>query len=89
MPALTQPRMPSSELHATAVPVEQRHAQLLLEPADARGDVGLHRVQLLRRPADSPRAGHGLEDLEFGCIHVGTSWGARRGGLGESHRWER
>ncbi len=48
---------------AAAMAVEQRAADLGLERLDARGDIGLHGVQLGRGAVHAPEPGHRLEHL--------------------------
>jgi hypothetical protein len=52
-----------------ALAQKQVDAEIFLELADARRDVGLHAVQLFRRARDAAFAHHGGEDAEIGKVH--------------------
>ena len=56
-----QPVPRLGQAHTTAVALEQREADLRLQRLDARGDVGLHSVQLGCRPVHATEPSHRLE----------------------------
>ncbi len=55
--------------HPAAMALEQRRVQLLLQHADARGDVGLHGVELGGGAAHAAQARYGFENAQIGAIH--------------------
>jgi hypothetical protein len=57
------------EMQALALAYEELDAQLGFELANARGDVGLHAVELFRRARHAAGLHHGAEDMEIGQIH--------------------
>ena len=61
-----QPPAGRGQADAAAVADEQRRAEFLFQQPDAGGDVGLHRVQFLRRSADPAGAGHRFEHAQIG-----------------------
>ena len=58
---------------APAVALEQRRAEARLELADAGGHVGLHGVELRRRPVHAAEPRHRLEDPEVAAVHDGPA----------------
>ncbi len=57
-------------MQALALPDEERDADIVLELADARRDVGLDAMQTLSGPRDAALTNHGAEYLQIGQIHA-------------------
>src|SRR5262249_60405484 len=57
------------EVQLLAVADEQLDPELALELAHARGDVGLHAVELFGGTGDAAGLHHGAEDLEVAQVH--------------------
>ena len=71
-----QPLPGSGERDPAIGALEQHEADFILERFDARGDVGLHGVELERSLAHAARACHGLEHPKVGSVHVASSFHA-------------
>ena len=61
------------DVQALALADEELDAQVVLELADAGGDVGLHAVQLLGGARDAAGADDGAEDVQVDEIHRSQS----------------
>jgi hypothetical protein len=57
------------EVQLFAIADEEVDAELGFELAHARGDVGLHAVELLRGAGDAARLYDGAKDVEIGQVH--------------------
>ena len=58
----------------TALTVDEGGAELLLQPGDVAGDVGLHGEQRSRGGGERPVVGDGQERVQLAKIHLGNRY---------------